>query len=302
MIKLRFFIGFMIISIISFTGCSGMNGSNSESEEVVALSEESAVSDYSEVEAKVKKLLENESYKLIWNVKDKEIPDTVSMWEVAPVNIKELWNQMKTDIFAQGEIQPEGSSTSFQMLFDDQMLKVQIWGDHIMTIQGKMKSEIYEKTAKLLSKETGMNCVKTAKGYRHEENYCFQVDGIFLDTENHVEDEKTISGSYCNIDANEMFGIVYPVKKLIKGKQIDLKESFDEQELKLLCKIKWLSQKKPQVCVLDNMKLVYLLSSTVTDIYPAWRITGKAYMVDTTGEVQAQDVSFLVNLVTGEIF
>lgn len=309
--KLRFCIVVLVLSISLLTGCSEKKDENRQSNDISSenkvtvgksQTQQTNLPDEKAVQEKVRELFKDESYKLIWNIEDKDAGDKVPVWNMKPVSENELWKKMKSQIFAEGKIQStekNAEAVTIQMLIDKSVVTIQLMESGIIKIQNLQDEDMYVKIADFLSKETGMACVKGAgrPDLDIQECYYFQINGISVDIEGYAKGVNWIPGSYYSIDAGGTITISNLVKKESKKEMIDPKQNISIPELKLLCELKWSSRNIDQVCVLNNMEPVYIISPEKTQLIPAFCLTGSFYDSETDSEY----TTVLVDCITGEI-
>ncbi|MDO5411246.1 MAG: hypothetical protein Q4F21_12490 [Lachnospiraceae bacterium] len=313
MSKLRIITIMLILSVSILTSCSTGKNKNSAKEnedlkEILNGSDQTMkVLKEDELNSKIDELLEQKSYKLIWNIDEKEFPDSMNSWKVESVDTEKVWKKIKKEVFPDAEINSSKdyeSGTELEMQYQDRTISVRLT-DRVISIESWFSDEIYDKIAKVLSEETGMDCVKgTARPELWiRECYSFYPDEYPIDIKGYGVVNNWMLGAYFVVSRdNAEIEISNPLKKLSKEEKIDLKQGIQTDEVKTLCDVQWMSQKLESVGVINQMELVYSISGKGDKLIPVYSMTGKVYEKDSAGNtVSLYPLGILVDAVTGEI-
>lgn len=304
--------------LIFLTGCSVGNSQNQQGKYDTALSQESVTlagqneeqTSERTVQERAEELLNKESYELIWNVEEKEFPDTVDSWNISSVDMDALWVRMKTDLFPDGQIQSDERKSEsgvriIQVKSGEETIVAKI-GSKSIAINGmdrEKNPDFYKKLAEFLSKETGMDCVEgiILADTDVQIGYSFQIDDIPIDQDGYPRGSEWVEGFFYGIDEDGGVTVEGIVKKESVSGQLDLKSVMSIDELKILCQAQWVSSGFPFVCVLEDLRLVYMKSEDSSELIPAYYLGGQFYQKNVDGTITSKDNSFLINAVTGEI-
>lgn len=256
----------------------------------------------------VEKLLNKESYELIWNIEEKQLPDTAESWKISSVDMDALWEKMKSDLFSDGRIQSdeqEAGERKIQIQSDQEIIDVTIENNNVIIngVNREDKQSFYKKLAEFFSEETGMDCVEKINSADSdvENGYSFQIDNISIDQEGYPQGAEWVPGSFYEVDKNGSISVGGIIRKENTSKKLDLKSAISIRDLKILCETQWKSSGFPFVCVLEDLKLVYMQSKNESELIPAYCLSGKFYQKNSSGKIVSKENSFLVNAVTGEI-
>lgn len=309
----------VLLLLIFLTGCSDGNLQNPQGRYDAASAQENITyagkneeqTSGQQIQEKtddVKDLLNKESYELVWNVREKQFPDIVESWKISSVDMNALWERMKSGLFSDGQIQSDEQTAGeriIQIKSGSKIIDVTIESNNIAIngIDREENQNFYKKLSEFLSKETEMDCVEeiNSADTDAQNGYSFQIADISLDQEGYPQGAEWIPGSFYEVDENGCVTVNGIIRKENISKKQDLKSGISIDDLKILCETQWRSSGFPFVCVLEDVKLVYMKSKDGTELIPAYCLDGKFYQKSSNGEITSKENSFLVNAVTGEI-
>lgn len=307
MFKLKYWAVITLALLLFLTGCSAYGKKDKSGSSENKNEEHSLMTDEKQINSEIKRLLEEESYKLIWNIDAPNVrEDKLSSWDITAIDTRKLWERLYAEVFANAEIVSEKNElegTVFELRYKNITFQVYL-DNNFIRISGYPETEDYAKIADILAEESRMKCVNKGSILEKEmkECYYFQVDKYSVDLDGRGGINTWFPGSYYCIRYNGDLDISNPIRKVSKAKDISLKGKITSDEIKKLCEIQWKVREMSGVCLLEQMELEYLPDMDGTQLIPVYSLTGKYYEMDQLKNPAAKAlVSIIVDAVSGEI-